>query len=333
MFDRIVSLISNLDLSLGSLAVLGVGFGSMLAVFGLSAAFSGKDAALERMASQARGSRAAVGQAGLLRHKPADPTGLMKTFIPQDRKQLSEVQRQLALAGLTGPQTVRNYYLCRIVLGILLPAALMALIWCSRSGLVHLPESIETMFAGLSKLRILQILMVSVALGFFGPAYWLKARAGERRRAIEEAFPNALDLIQISVEAGLGFDAAMIRVGNELQPTAPEISEELLAAQREIQAGRSRDRALIDMANRTGVDEVIAFANVVLQSIQFGSPISGTLTTYAKEMRHHRELRAQEKANKLPVQMSAVMATLMLPALLLLTLGPVLIRYMRLMGG
>lgn len=333
MLDRIVDLIFSLDLSVGSLAVLGVGFGSMLAVFGLSAVFSGKNPALERMASQARGSRTTMDDAGLLRHKPADPTGLMRTFIPQDRKQLTEVQRHLALAGLTGPHAVRNYYLCRIFLGIFLPATLMALIWCSRSGLVDLPERIETMFAGLSQLHLLQILMVSVALGFFGPAYWLKARVAERRRAIQEAFPNTLDLIQISVEAGLGFDAAMIRVGNELQPTAPEISEELLAAQREIQAGRSRDRALIDMANRTGVDEVIAFANVVLQSIQFGSPISGTLTTYAKEMRHHRELRAQEKANKLPVQMSAVMATLMLPALLLLTLGPVLIRYIRLMNG
>jgi tight adherence protein C len=71
----------------------------------------------------------------------------------------------------------------------------------------------------------------------------------------------------------------------------------------------------------------------VLQSIQFGTSISGTLSAYAKEMRQSRELRAQEKANKLPVQMSAIMASLMLPALLLLTLGPVVIRYMRYFSG
>jgi tight adherence protein C len=333
MFEQITTLASRLNISIESLAVLGVGFGAMLAVFGLSTALFGRDRALERMAGQTRGPRGTTMDAGLLRHKPADPTGLMKTFIPQDRKQLTEVQHHLALAGYTGAHAVRNYYLCRIVLGILMPAAFLALIWSSQSGLVDLPQGMETAFAGLSRLRIFQIVMISVAVGFFGPAYWLKARANERRRAIEEAFPNALDLIQISVEAGLGFDAAMIRVGNEMQATAPAISEELLAAQREVQAGRSRDRALLDMAIRTGVDEVVAFVNVVLQSIQFGSPISGTLTAYAKEMRQHRELKAQEKANKLPVQMSAIMAILLLPALLLLTLGPVLIRYVRLMHG
>lgn len=87
------------------------------------------------------------------------------------------------------------------------------------------------------------------------------------------------------------------------------------------------------MAARTGVEEVHAFASVVLQSMQFGSSISETLITYATEMRRNREIRAQEQANKLPVKMSAVMASLMLPALLMLTLGPVVIRYMRMFSG
>jgi tight adherence protein C len=82
------------------------------------------------------------------------------------------------------------------------------------------------------------------------------------------------------------------------------------------------------MARRTGVEEVTSFVNVVLQSARFGTPMSDALRTYAEEMRLTRELKAQEKANKLPVQMSAVMATLMLPAILMLTLGPVVIRYL-----
>ena len=87
------------------------------------------------------------------------------------------------------------------------------------------------------------------------------------------------------------------------------------------------------MAKRTGVDEVNSFVSVVLQSIQFGTSISDALTTYAEEMRVARELKAQEKANKLPVQMSAIMASLMLPAILMLTLGPVVIRYVRYFGS
>ncbi len=333
MIETFENLTQSFGISFGTLAILGVGFGSMLVVFGLSGVFAGENPALRRMAAQGAQRSSSVADRGILRPATTDPTGLMKSLIPVDRKQRSEVQRQLAQAGMTGPHAVRNYYLVRFCLGVLFPCMLLAAIWASRIGAVALPEALELALGGWSQLRILQVLSVLVALGFFGPVLWLRSHAAERKRLIEEGFPNALDLIQISVEAGLGFDAAMIRVGNEIEKTAPAISQEMLIAQREIQAGRSRDRALLDMAARTGVDEVASFANVVLQSIQFGTSISDTLTTYAKEMRTHRELRAQEKANKLPVQMSAVMASLMLPALLLLTLGPVVIRYIRYFGG
>ena len=88
-----------------------------------------------------------------------------------------------------------------------------------------------------------------------------------------------------------------------------------------------------DMAGRTGVEMVKSFANVVQQSMQFGTSMSDALTAYAEEMRNYREMRAQEMANKLPVKMSAVLASLMLPALILLTVGPVVIRYTRYFGG
>ena len=123
----------------------------------------------------------------------------------------------------------------------------------------------------------------------------------------------------------------MIRVANESLGTAPGLAEEFLIAQREIQAGRSRDKALMDMAARTGVPQVNSFANVVLQSLHYGSSITEALTVYSEEMRQWRELKAQEMANKLPVKMSAIMASLMLPALLMLALGPVVIRYMHFM--
>ena len=313
------------------LSTFGVATGALIAFYGMSAAFGAKDAKVARMSRHRV--RILTADQGLLRPSNADPTGLLKTLVPQNRKERLEVERQLAHAGLTGAHAVRNYYLSRFVLGICLPAVLLAVIWLVRSGYVELPSRLDALITGWSNLRVLQIVMLVVAIGFFGPAYWLKGRAQRRIRAIQEAFPNALDLIQISVEAGMGLDAAMIRVGNELELAAPEISHEFLNAQREIQAGRSREHALTEMAARTGVSEVVSFANVVLQSIQFGTSVAETLTTYAKEMRLHRELRAQEMANKMPVKMSAIMAALMLPALVLLTLGPVVIRYMHIFRG
>jgi tight adherence protein C len=315
-----------------TLIVFGVGLGAMMLVFGLSGALAGKDPALRRMEAQGR-RRATSAEAGILRQKAADPKGLMKTLIPADRKERSEVERQPALAGFTGAQAVRNYDMLRLGLGMVLPALLAAGIYASRTGIVALPKAAAAAVAGWSPARMAQVLSALIATGFFGPALWLRSRAAERRMAIEEAFPNALDLLQISIEAGLGFDAAMIRVGNEMTAAAPAIAEEFLAAQREVQAGRPRERALLDMAGRMGVDEVTAFANVVLQSMRFGTSMSETLVTCATEMRRARELRAQEKANRLPVLMSGVMATLMLPALVLLTLGPVVIRYLRYIAG
>jgi tight adherence protein C len=324
----LASLLQQAGLSWQILGVAGVGLGAMMVFVGLSGALAGKDPVLRRMAAQGRRSSATADR-GILRYASEDPKGLMRTLIPANRKSRSQVERQLALAGYIGRDSVRNYYLLRLALGLGLPGVLLLAAWMTRTMLIPLPGALDTWLGGLGRFQLFQVLAFLVAAGFFGPTAWIRSRAARRRRAIEESFPNALDLIQISVEAGLGFDAAMIRVGNELESTAPELSQELLAAQREIQAGRTRERALLDMAARTGVDEVSAFANVVLQSIQFGTSVSDTLVAYACEMRANRELRAQEKANKLPVQMSAVMASLMLPALLMLTLGPVVIRYIR----
>jgi tight adherence protein C len=330
-----MDLLNNLPpvlLSPSTLIVIGFGFGALLVVLGTASALSGQDPVLRRISAQ-RKSGATVADRALLRTLSKDPTGLMAALIPADHKVRTEVEKKLAIAGFTGVHAVRNYYVIRAVIGLLLPAALLAVISLWRIGLIHLPVRIEGILTGMSPLRTFQLACILVAAGFFGPALWLRQRAEERRRAIEESFPNALDLVQISVEAGLGFDAAMVRVGNELEFASPEISAEFLSAQREIQAGRSRDKALLDMATRTGVDEVTSFATVVLQSMRYGTSISETLTTYAREMRRAREMRAQEKANRLPVQMSAVMASLMLPALLMLTLGPVVLRYVNYANG
>ncbi len=170
---------------------------------------------------------------------------------------------------------------------------------------------------------------VFILVGFFGPAIWLSARASERRDRIEKSFPNALDLIQISVESGLGFEAALARVADELSIAAPDLCAEFKHAQQEIYAGRDREMAYQSMAERLMIEEAHAFVNVVLQSYRFGTSLSQALLAYSSEMRQRRELAAQEKANKLPVYMSAVMAGLMMPALLIVTIGPVVLRYMQ----
>lgn len=314
-----------------TLAMIGTGFGAFLLVLGLAGAFGRRDPVLRRIGDSARPQRASA-ETGLLQVAPSDPRGLSKAFVPSDKAERTRVQRQLVQAGLTGAHALRNYYLLRVTLGILLPLGLLALLIGLRANVIPAPPQLAARLGGLSQLAMVQVTAVLVGLGFFGPAYWLRSRTQRRRLAIEQAFPNALDLLQISVEAGLGLDSAMIRVANEIRDAAPEISAEFLAAEREIQAGRRRDKALAAMAERMQVEEVRSFVNVVMQSARFGTNVSEVLTTYATEMRNAREMKAQEMANKLPVKMSAVLASLMLPALIMLTVGPVVLRYIRAFG-
>jgi tight adherence protein C len=217
----------------------------------------------------------------------------------------------------------------RIGLALGLPALFLALLGLARMQVSILPADFADLLRGLTTLRIYQTLSVLVAAGYFVPTYWLESRAKARKLRIEESFPNALDLLQISIEAGLGFDAAMTRVGNELKRPSPEIAQEFLMVQFQVQAGRPRELALRDMAERIGLESIVSFSTVVNQSIKFGTSMAQAMTTYADELRQTRELRAQEMANKLPVKMSAVMASLMLPALVMMTIGPVVIRYLR----
>ena len=300
-----------------------IGVGTMIAVIGMGRALTDKGPAAQRMAPKNRLSAKGPGKA--VNDDDGDYGAFANANMPDSAEERFAITIALAKAGLRGPRAVANFYIGRLLLALGMPAAMLGVIAYSRTPGV--PDIIAQSFGELSSIGIMQIVCVLCGIGFFVPTMWLRGEIDERRQAITEAFPNALELIQIGVEAGLGFDQALMRVANEIRPVAPDLCDEILLAQNEIQAGRDRDKALLHMARRTGVDEVTSFVNVVLQSARFGTPMSDALKTYAEEMRTTRELKAQEKANKLPVQMSAVMAALMLPAILMLTLGPVVIRY------
>ncbi|MDW4499977.1 type II secretion system F family protein [Sulfitobacter sp. D35] len=314
------------------LLLAGIGVGVLLAVLGIGRAISDPTPAAARIAGTS-GVTAAGYRSDLIKLAQSDPSGVLAAFSPTSDSERLQVSQALARAGFRGANAPAVFYATRLVLGLGLPGAFVGLLALAGSDFNWFPIGLRDLLNGLSGFAILQVLAILAAIGFFGPAIWLRGLIEERKRKIEDAFPNTLDLIQIAVEAGLAFDAAMTRVATEIHGVAPDIAEELLVAQSEIQAGRGRDKALMAMGRRTGVEEVSAFAQVVLQSMQFGTSISDALTVYSDEMRLKRELKAQEKANKLPVQMSGAMAIMMLPAILSLTLGPVVIRYINYFAG
>jgi tight adherence protein C len=329
MLDYLTQIATRLGLDVEALLAVGVGFGALLLVVGLVAAVRRPDPAVARIASISGSRRQDRKDRVFLMPAERGPGTLMKAFVPAEKEKRSSLQRKLMQAGLDRPDAIQIYTFTRIGLAMGLPAIFLSLLYIARVSDGLLPDGLTRTLLGLSTVHIYQILSVLVAIGYFAPTYWLEARVNARKLRIEEGFPNALDLIQISIEAGLGFDAAMTRVANELKRPAPEIAQEFLTVQYQVQAGRPRDAAMRDMADRVGLDSIRSFANVVQQSIKFGTSMSVAMTTYADELRQTRELRAQETANKLPVKMSIAMASLMLPALILMTIGPVVIRYLR----
>lgn len=273
----------------------------------------------------------ATAAASLFLPEERAPSTLAKAFLPTERRERNKVRRDLAHAGFTGPNAVVLYYSLRVLVGLVLPAVLAAAVILRDQ--LPLPDAVKVQLGQFGTNQMLMGFGLLILIGFYGPAAWLAARAADRRDRVELAFPNALDLLQVSVEAGLGFDAAIARVADEMETAGPEIGTEFHVAQQEILAGRDREAAYRAMAERLGIEEAYSFVNVVLQSMRFGTSMGQALLAYSSDMRLRREIRAQEKANKLPVYMSAVMAGLMMPALLIVTIGPVVLRYLDTFGN
>ncbi len=249
---------------------------------------------------------------------------LTSILAPGDDEERSKIRKKLTQAGIRGSRAVIHYYTIRTVLGLLLPLPILlitALYAVSVGGI-----GVQIPLIGVSASSTLVNAVVLMLIGFYGPPIWLRLRVAKRQQAISEAFPYALDMMRVAIEAGLGFDAALARVAEELAVAHPALAEEFAIVGLELRAGRPRDQVLAGLAERTGVEDVSAFATVIQQSIAFGTSISDALQTYSKEMRHKRMMRAEEKANQLPVKMSVAMVLFLLPTLFLVALSPAIIR-------
>jgi tight adherence protein C len=175
---------------------------------------------------------------------------------------------------------------------------------------------------------IVAVLILS-AIGFIGPRAFVDNRANGRRTQLEYEFPDALDLMVVCMEAGLGIEAAFVRVGSETVRSHPLISNEINRCSQEFRAGRSRADALRAMASRTMVDAVRSFVALLIQTDALGTSVGQTLKTYADEMREHRFLRAEEKAMRIPVLLTVPLVACILPVIIVSLLLPPAIDVMR----
>ena len=173
------------------------------------------------------------------------------------------------------------------------------------------------------------VLVIGVIGGFVVPEMLISNRADARRKLVQAALPDAIDQLAVTVRAGLSVDAALMRVSITLRGP---LAEELTRVVQDVQLGMARTDALRAMAERMDIPELNYFVRALIQADTLGIPVANTLTNQAEEMRLKRRQRAEEAAMKLPVKILAPMVVCILPALLIVVMGPAVIQLMRNLG-
>jgi len=227
---------------------------------------------------------------------------------PKSPKEMGTLRLRLVQSGYRGEEALTVFFGIRVAFALLL-FALFA------TSIVRRPN-------------------IGLALGAFGLGYILPgmvlARLAKRRaHRIRLSLADALDLLVVSVEAGLGLDQAMTRVGSELAFAYPELSDELRLINLELRAGKPRAEALRNLADRTGVDDLSSLVTMLIQTDKFGTSVAQSLRVYSETLRTKRRQRAEEAAAKTGVKMVFPLVTCIFPAIWVVTIGPAAIRFVK----
>lgn len=228
-------------------------------------------------------------------------------FTPQQT--LEQTRHKLELAGKPNNWNASMFWTIRIGATVVLAVLVFLLMTIAKQ-----PFSKQLMFtAG------------GAGIGFIFPQIWLNSKISSRQNAVIKALPDALDLLTICVEAGLGFDAALSKVSEKWDDA---LSQEFGRVIRDIQLGRARKDALRDMASRVDVADVTSFVAAIVQTEQLGVSIAKVLRIQSEQMRRKRRQRAEEKAQQAPIKMLFPMVFLIFPSIYIVLLGPAVLQVM-----
>ena len=183
--------------------------------------------------------------------------------------------------------------------------------------------------ANQADLTLLLYVMLSAMLGCYLPNILLNFAVKARQREIFENFPDAADLMLVCVEAGLGLDAGLTKVADEIQIKSVALAEELHLTNLEMRAGGTREMSLKNLAHRTGVEEIGTFATMLIQADKFGASIGDSLRVFSDDLRHKRQMRAEELAAKVPTKMLFPLVVCIFPSIIMVIMGPAAIQIIR----
>jgi tight adherence protein C len=239
----------------------------------------------------------------VMAERMADP---INRIVPISAIEAAKLQKQLLQAGYRSPEATTAFRAIQITMLVAFPTLITVICF-----LLNRPLNNFFIWG-----------MIGVGIGFYLPKYILRRKIIARQRRITWGLADAMDLMVVSVEAGLGLNAALNRVGEELKDLHPDMHYELDLVNLEIRVGRSREEALRNLAERTGVDDIRAFVALLIQADRFGSSIGKAVRVFADSLRTKRRQRAEQAAAKASLKLLFPLTCFLFPVIILIILAP-----------
>jgi len=279
-----------------------------------------QSAGTERLKRLGERSNAPSGAVSLEEDRASDLSGRIASplnrLLPPSAAEAKKLQLQLMQAGFRSTSAPITYRAIQI---------------CTLAGFPALVAVACALLARPFSSTVLYVLFAFV-IGFFLPRYALRRMIRSRQQLVRWGLADALDLMVISIEAGLGLNAAMVKVSTELRDVHPDISDEFEMANLEMRVGRDREEALRNLAERTGVDDLRSLVAMLIQTDRFGTSIARAIRAFSDSLRTKRRQRAEQAAQKAAVKLLFPLACFLFPTLFIAILGPAALQLMDTLG-
>jgi tight adherence protein C len=236
----------------------------------------------------------------------------LNRIIPISAIDAAKLQKQLLQAGYRSQDAATAFRAVQITLTVAIPSLALAVCF-----VLDLPLNSFLIWG-----------VIAAAFGFYLPRYILRKKTVRRQQRITWGLADAMDLLVVAVEAGLGLNAALNRVGEELRVIHPDMHSELEMVNLELRVGRSREEALRNLAERTGVDDIRSFVALLIQADRFGSSIGKAVRVFAESLRTKRRQRAEQTAQKASLKLVFPLTVFLFPVIILVILGAAILNLM-----
>jgi tight adherence protein C len=279
-----------------------------------------------------------VGTSNPVRRRLIDTAGMDEDFEPENKRvdiptligpatqwliPTSDIERnkttkQLTYAGYRSPTALQTFYAIKAALFVTLPI----ITWF-----------VMRWFPGLSSDQITWLMILAATAGLFGPNYALNHLEQARLKRLRDGFPDALDMLVVCVESGLGLSSAIQRVADEIGVSHEELAMEMSIVNAETRAGVDRTKALRNFADRTGLDDIRGLVSMLIQAMRFGTSVADTLRVYSEEFRDKRMQKAEEEAAKIGTKLIFPLVLCLFPSFFTVAIGPAVIMMVKAFGN